>query len=300
VEFFESTSDSTPQSGPKPRAFAALDSCYGLQAMIDTHCHLTDERLGQQLGDVLLRAKSSGVGQIITIGTSVGDSTEAVNLCASQTVKASGVDVRCAVGIHPGYLLGSAPDATETGDDSALAQLRDLLSGAKVAALGEIGLDYHYTKEPVVLGRQREVFARLLQLASEANIAVIIHNREATADTLAVMRDFPRVRAVFHCFTGSTAEAHRILEAGYYLGFTGVVTFKKSDELRAIAAAAPADRFLVETDAPWLSPDPVRKMKTNEPAFVMHVAAAVAAARNISVAEVDRLTTENARRLFRM
>jgi TatD DNase family protein len=139
-----------------------------------------------------------------------------------------------------------------------------------------------------------------LQLAVDANIAVVIHNREATDDTLGVMRDFPSVRAAFHCFTGSTAEAKRIVDAGYYLGFTGVVTFKKSDELRAIAAAAPADRILVETDAPWLSPEPVRKIKTNEPALVMHVAAAVAAARKIGVQELDQLTSENARRLFRM
>jgi TatD DNase family protein len=268
--------------------------------MIDTHCHLTDERLGQQLGDVLNRAKSAGVNQIITIGTSIADSTAAVKLCASPTLKESGVDVRCTVGVHPGYLVGSTPDATETGDPAAVAQLGGLLGEDCVAAVGEIGLDYHYTKELTVLGRQREVFARLLQLAGDAQIAVVIHNRDATDDTLAVMRDFPRVRAVFHCFTGSRAEADRILDAGYYLGFTGVVTFKKSEELRAIAAAAPADRILVETDAPWLSPEPVRKIKINEPAFVMHVAAAVAATRKISIQELDRITSENARRLFRM
>jgi TatD DNase family protein len=268
--------------------------------MIDTHCHLTDERLGQQLGEVLARAKSAGVNQIITIGTSIADSIVAAKLCASPTVHESGVDVRCTVGIHPGYLLGSTPDASEQGDPAAVARLGGLLGDACVAAVGEIGLDYHYTKEPTVLGRQREVFARLLQLAGDADIAAVIHNRDATDDTLAVMRDFPRVRAVFHCFTGSRAEADRILEAGYYLGFTGVVTFKKSEELRAIAAAAPANRILVETDAPWLSPEPVRKIKINEPGFVMHVAAAVAATRKIGVAELDRITTENAQRLFRM
>ena len=200
--------------------------------------------------------------------------------------------------IHPGYLLGSSPDATEVVDDAALASLRQLLAGPHVAALGEIGLDYHYTQDDAALRRQRESLGQLLQLADQTNAAVVIHNREATDDTLAILREFPRVRAVFHCFTGSSAEADRILAAGYYLGFTGVVSFKKSDELRTIAAAAPADRILVETDAPWLSPEPVRKFKVNEPAFVMHVAAAVAAVRKISVWELDELTTANAHRLF--
>lgn len=267
--------------------------------MIETHCHLTDPRLNQQLADVLSRAKSAGVNQIITIATSVADSAAAIALCASPVVVASGITVRCTVGIHPGYLLGSAPDASETADDQSLARLKQLLVGPHVAALGEIGLDYHYTQDNDALTRQRTALARLLALAAETRAAVVIHNRDATDDALAILRDFPAVRAVFHCFTGNSAQAARILDAGYLLGFTGVVTFKKSDELRSIAAAAPADRILVETDAPWLSPEPVRKIKVNEPAFVVHVAAAVAAARKISVDELDQLTTANARRLFR-
>jgi TatD DNase family protein len=125
----------------------------------------------------------------------------------------------------------------------------------------------------------------------------VIHCREAVEDCLAIMRGF-RLSAVFHCFTGTLAEAERILAAGYWLGFTGVVTFKKSDELREVARITPADRLLVETDAPYLSPEPLRKQKVNEPALVMYTAAAVAAARGITVEEIDRLTTQNAERFF--
>ncbi|MBV8780177.1 MAG: TatD family hydrolase, partial [Phycisphaerae bacterium] len=141
-------------------------------------------------------------------------------------------------------------------------------------------------------------FQTQLQLASERGLPVVIHNREATDDTLGVLKDFPKVRGVFHCFTGTCDEAKKILEAGFWLGFTGVVTFKKSDELREACRLTPMDRLLVETDAPWLSPEPVRKQKVNEPAFVMHTARAVAEVRGVSVEEINEGTTENARELF--
>jgi len=132
----------------------------------------------------------------------------------------------------------------------------------------------------------------------ELDRPVVIHNREATDDTLAIMKNFPTVRAVFHCFTGSAGEARKILDQAYLLGFTGVVTYKKSDELREVVKFTPADRILVETDAPYLSPEPVRKQKVNEPSFVMHTAQVVAELRGISVAELDRITSENVARHF--
>jgi TatD DNase family protein len=250
--------------------------------MIDTHCHLTDERLGSQLPAVLARAGAAGVTRMITISTSVGDAVDCIEVCRNRE------NLRCTVGVHPNY-VGEE-------DFAALPQLRGLQAHPSVVAIGEIGLDYHYGKD--LQARQRDFFAAQLAIAAEFGRAVVIHCREAVDDTLAVLRDFAGVRCVFHCFTGSVAEAQLILEAGYLLGFTGPITFKKSDELRNVVKLTPLDRMFVETDAPYLSPEPFRKQKVNEPALVTHVAAAVAAVKGLDVAEVDRATTENAINFF--
>jgi TatD DNase family protein len=250
--------------------------------MIDTHCHLTDTRLGSQLQFVLGRAAAAGVDRMITIGTELEDSRQCVEVCRGRA------NVACAVGVHPNYV-----DQVQQDD---LGQLREIASDASVVALGEMGLDYHYGKE----SRQRQVkfFEFQLGLAGELNKPVVIHSREAIDDCLAIMRNFPMVRAVYHCFTGTLAEAKRILDSGYLLGFTGVITFKNGDELREAVKMCPADRLLVETDAPYLSPEPMRKQKVNEPALVMHVAAMVGQLRNLTVAEVDEMTTGNAEAFF--
>jgi len=250
--------------------------------MIDTHCHLTDERLGSQLEDVLSRARAADVTRFITIGTSIADDEAAVALCRGRP------DLRCAIGVHPNY--------SHEAEVSELPRLRELQRDASVVALGEMGLDYfhHYAPRP----KQFQIFEPQLQLATELNRPVVIHCREATDDCLAVMRKFPAVRAVFHCFTGTPAEARKILDAGYLLGFTGAVTFKKNDALREAVRLTPADRMLVETDAPYLTPEPHRSQRTNEPAMVVHVAATVARVKGVTVEEVDRLTTANAQRFF--
>jgi TatD DNase family protein len=250
--------------------------------MIDSHCHLTDPRLGEQLDSVLRRAEEAGVSRMITIGTDIDDALKCIELCRSLD------NVRCAIGVHPNY-CGQVSEEDPP-------RLRDIQSDPSVVALGEMGLDYHHHFAPVQ--RQREVFEFQLQLARELKRPVVIHCREATDDCLAIMRGFAEVPAVFHCFTGSPAEARRILDAGYLLGFTGAVTFKKNDELREACALVPSDRLLIETDAPYLTPEPVRKQKTNEPAFVAHVATVVAQVKKLSVDDLDRITTENVRRLF--
>jgi TatD DNase family protein len=250
--------------------------------MIDTHCHLTDSRLFEQLENVLTRAKAAGVSRMVTIGTHPQDWTAALKVCESRPW------LRCAIGVHPNYCHEMEIDC--------LAELRRLRSEKTVAALGEMGLDYHH--KYATKARQAEFFQAQLQLATEYNHPVVIHCREATDDCLAILRGFPKVSAVVHCFTGTMAEAKKILDAGYLLGFTGVVTYKNAPELREIAAMAPSDRILVETDAPYLSPEPVRKVKTCEPAFVMHTAAAVASARNISRQDLDEITTANAIRFY--
>ena len=250
--------------------------------MIDSHCHLTDPRLGEQLDVVLERAAAAGVQRMITIGTDLDDALNCIELCRSLE------NVRCAIGVHPNY-CGQVREED-------LPQLRHLQSDPSVVALGEMGLDYHHHFAPP--DRQRDVFEFQLQLAAELKRPVVIHSRESTDDCLSVMRGFPNVRAVFHCFTGSVDEARKILDAGYLLGFTGAVTFKKNDALREACALTPLDRLLIETDAPYLTPEPVRNQKTNEPAFVAHVAAVVARAKNVSLAELDRVTTQNVQTLF--
>jgi TatD DNase family protein len=250
--------------------------------MIDTHCHLTDERLHSQLGDVLSRASAVGVSRMITIGTTPADGARAIEVCRDRE------NIRCAVGIHPNH--------SQEFEIADVERLRELQRDASVVALGEMGLDYHYERSP--RAHQAAIFEAQLSLATELNRPVVIHNREATDDTLAMLAKFASVRAVFHCFTGTLDEAKHILAAGYLLGFTGPVTYKKSDELREVVRYTPIDRLLVETDAPYLSPEPVRKQKTNEPAFVMHTAAVVAREKGVTLEELDRVTTENAMRFF--
>jgi TatD DNase family protein len=231
---------------------------------------------------VLSRARAASVKRFITIGTSLADDEAAIRLCRGRA------DVRCAIGVHPNY--------SHEGEVSDLPRLRELQADPSVVALGEMGLDYfhHYAPRP----KQFAIFEPQLQLAAELNRPVVIHCREATDDCLAVMRGFASVRAVFHCFTGSPDEARKILDAGYLLGFTGAITFKKNDALRQAVALTPVNRMLVETDAPYLTPEPKRSQKTNEPALVVHVAETVARVKSVSVADVDRETTQNVERFF--
>jgi TatD DNase family protein len=250
--------------------------------MIDTHCHLTDPRLSEQLDDVIERARGAGVARMITVGTDLEDDRAAIALCRGRE------DVRCVVGIHPNY--------TQDATLADVQVLRELQKDGSVVALGEMGLDYFHRFAD--RGHQARLFEAQLGLATEVGRPVVIHSREAIDDTLAIMRGFPGVRAVFHCFTGTVEEAERILAAGYWISFTGPVTYKKNDALREVVRQMPIDRLMVETDAPYLSPEPKRSQKTNEPALVMYTAAKVAEVRGIVLDELDRVTTENAVRFF--
>lgn len=250
--------------------------------MLDTHCHLTDRRLGEQLDGVLARAAKAGVTRLITIGTGLADSEAAVAVCRGRP------NLRCAVGIHPNHAHECAL--------ADLPRLREIQRDPAVVALGEMGLDYHRDHAP--RERQLAVFEFQLHLAMEVGRPVVIHCREATDDCLGVMRGFPAVRAIFHCFTGSPAEARLILDQGYLLGFTGAVTYKKNDALREAVRLTPTDRVVVETDAPYLTPEPMRRQKINEPALVVHVADVVARENGVTRDAIDRLTTRNAEHFF--
>jgi TatD DNase family protein len=251
--------------------------------MIDTHCHLTDPRLGDQLEAVLSRAADAGVDRLVTIATGVADSRDCIGLCVNRP------QLRCSIGVHPSYVAETDP--------GELPQLRDLINSPAVVAVGEIGLDYSRGKSN--RDRQVDYFQTQLKLAAEFDKPVVIHCREAIDDCLAIVKDFPSLAMDFHCFTGTTDEARRILDAGYLLGFTGVVTFKTTESLRDNVRLTPIDRMVVETDAPYLSPEPLRKVKVCEPAFVVHTAAMVANIKGVPVQELDRVTSATARAFYR-
>jgi len=251
--------------------------------MIDTHCHLTDPGLLAQVDAVLERAAEAGVREVVTIGTHPEDWEAALALAKKYP------NVRCAVGGHP--------NNCHEFQFEELARLRDFCREPRVMALGEMGLDYHHHfSSPQT---QRKYFEAQLELARELDMPVIIHCREAMDDCLAVLRGFAGVRAVFHCFTGTMEEAKQVWDAGYLTGFTGVVTFKNGQALREVVKAAPEDRILVETDAPYLTPEPMRKVKVNEPGMVMHTARVVAEVRGVDLGKVDEMTSANARAFYR-
>jgi len=250
--------------------------------MIDSHCHLAGEEFVGDLDDVVARARSAGLAGAMVILSS-GDGAE---LERAGRVRAAWPEVRFSVGIHP-------HQAGQHGDDldAAMARLDAELDAHGAVALGEIGLDYHYDFSPRPI--QQEVFRRQLELAGKRDLPVIIHTREATDDTFQTLRDHAAGRrVVFHCFTGGMEMARAALDLGAWLSFAGIVTFPKAGDLRDVARMVPPDRFLVETDSPYLAPVPFRG-KRNEPAFVAKVVESLAAVRGATVEEIAGQSTAN-------
>jgi TatD DNase family protein len=252
--------------------------------LIDTHCHLTHARLASALPEVLGRARQAGLVAIICAGANIRESRDACALAHRQK------DVYFTAGLHPHDAKGA--------DQGYLKTIEDLAADPRNVAIGEIGLDYHYNFSPPEA--QRQVFRDQLALAKRLGKKIVIHTREAFDDTLAIIRESRADggRIVFHSFTEAPADARRALEIGATISFSGIVTFRTSDLLRQSAAIVPDDRILVETDAPYLSPEPVRKTKTNEPANVAHVCACLAAVRKTAEDQLAELTTANAVRFF--
>ncbi|MFW6132415.1 MAG: TatD family hydrolase [Planctomycetota bacterium] len=252
--------------------------------LIDTHCHLAHGRLRAQVEAVLARAREAGVVVMVCAAGNLPDSSAALGLARAHD------DVYALAGVHP-HDAGDAPD-------DYLARLERMATDERNVAIGEVGLDYHYDFSP--RDAQREVFAAQLALAARLDKRVVIHTREAFDDTLAILADsdVDGADVVFHSFTEGVERTRRVLDLGATVSYSGIVTFKKAAELRAAAATVPEDRLLVETDAPYLSPEPVRKHKTNEPAHVAHVASRLADVRGCSVDELAERTTANAVRLF--
>jgi TatD DNase family protein len=253
--------------------------------LVDTHCHLDFERFDADRDAVVARAADAGVDRIIVPAISL-DNCPAVLALADQYP-----GVYAAVGVHP--------NATAEWQADWLEAIRVLAQHPKVVAIGEIGLDYYWDKSPPAV--QQTALTAQLALAAELDLPAIIHNRDAGADALRLLAASPlagRARpGVLHSFSADWATAQAALDLGFYLGFTGPVTFKQADELRAIAARVPLDRILVETDAPFLAPQ-ARRGRRNEPAYVTYVAERLAALRGMATAVFAAHTTANAERLF--
>ena len=254
--------------------------------MIDSHCHLADDAFAADLGDVIARARDAGVTGALCI-LAAGDGAEAER---ARSVRERWPAIRFATGVHPHAAGTCAGRAAESA-----AVTRRHAAAFSACAIGEIGLDYHYdfAARPV----QQEVFGAQLALARELGLPVIIHTREATDDTFAILHEHADVRGVFHCFTGDTAMAQRAVAIGFYVSFSGIVTFPKAGDLRDAARSVPADRLLIETDSPYLAPVPHRG-KRNEPAYVARVLASLAATRGEPAETLQKNVSDNYVRLF--
>lgn len=253
--------------------------------LFDTHAHLDDEIFAGSVPSVLEQARDAGVRQILTIGTTGASSQANVQLAHAYG------ELFAAVGIQPNY------GAQMTADDWAVVVA--LAGDERVRGIGETGLDAYWDYTP--FATQQQLFADHLRLAQARDLPVIVHMREcaaATIDMLRTAREAGPLQGVMHSFSGTEAEASRCLELGMYISFAGMVTFKKSDALRAVARAVPLERLLIETDSPYLAPHPYRGQKPNEPALLIHTARCVAELRGMPLAEFAAVTTANARRLF--
>lgn len=248
--------------------------------MIDSHAHL--DALDDDLGSVLARAKDAGVDGVITIGVDVASSEWAAQAAAKNA------GVWATAGLHP-------HDAEDSSAE-ALQRIQELASRPEVVGVGETGLDYYYDNSP--RAQQREVFAAQVRIANATGKTLVIHARDAWDDTFDILRDEgvpPRV--VFHCWTGGPAQAERAVAIGAVLSFSGIVTFPNAGAIREAAALAPLDNIIVETDAPFLTPVPHRG-KRNEPAYVVHVARALATLKSVDEATFERTVVANTRRIF--
>ena len=261
-------------------------ACYNFLPMskislIDTHCHLEMAQFDSDREDVIKRARGAGLEAMITVGSDMAGNALAQKLADEYDF------IYRSVGLHP-------HEAKDFSED-VYRKLSEWASHKKVVAIGETGLDYHYmhsSKET-----QKEAFRRQLSLAQEKNLPVIVHSREAEKDTLEILKELKVSRGVMHCFSGDAATAEAVLKMGLYISIAGPVTFKNSKKLAEATRAVPDDYLLIETDAPYLTPEPLRG-KRNEPAYIVHTAEAIARLRGITLEDVARITTLNAKRLF--
>jgi len=255
--------------------------------LIDSHAHIQGKEYADEVAAVISRAADVGVEKIIAVGGAgdMSSNTEAIALAAKFE------NLYATVGMHP-------HDAKEVGVEQ-LQGLSKLALSPKVVAIGETGLDYYYSHSPHDI--QRHVFAQFISMARDTNLPIVVHERDAAKDAVDLLRSegAKELRGVIHCFTGDYEAARAYLDLGFYLSFTGIITFKNAEALRDVVRKLPLERMFVETDCPYLTPVPHRG-KRNEPAYVRFVAETIAKVKDISLDEVARVTTDNVTNLFRI
>lgn len=252
--------------------------------LFDTHAHYDDSRFDSDRDELLSSMPAHNVGLILNPGCDVETSRKAISYAQKYPF------VYAAVGIHP-------ENINENWNNDLVVIKEMAETEPRVRAIGEIGLDYYWEKDERARARQQVVFARQIELARELGKPVIVHDRDAHADCLEIARRYPGVPGVFHCFAGSVEMARELLKLGYHLSFTGVITFKNARRAIEVIREAPLDRLMVETDAPYMAPEPYRGRR-NSSLYVHRMAETIAAIKGVDVAEAERITTENGKRLF--
>ena len=252
--------------------------------LFDTHAHMDDHAFDADREELLAGFPAQGVGLVMNPGCSAESSRNVDKLTAQYEYLYGAV--------------GSHPDAADEVNEALLEEYRMLCKqNDKIKAIGEIGLDYHY--EDIPRDIQKQAFRAQMALAKELNLPVIVHEREAHEDGMKIVEEFPEVTGVFHCYSGSAEMAKWLVSRGWYIGFTGVLTFKNARKAVEVAASIPLDRIVLETDCPYMAPEPFRG-KRNDPGKLYRMAEKLAEIRGLTVEEIHRITTENGKRLYRI
>ena len=252
--------------------------------LFDTHAHLDDRAFDEDRAELLANLPKQGLALVMNPGCSLASSRNVVKIAAEHDY------VYAAVGSHP--------DVADEVNEAVIEEYRMLCKqNPKVKAIGEIGLDYHY--EDIPRDIQMKAFRMQMELARELKLPVIVHERDAHEDGMAVVRDFSDVTGVFHCYSGSAEMARQLVDKGWYIGFTGVLTFKNARKAVEVASSIPLDRIVLETDCPYMAPEPFRG-KRNDPGKLYRMAEKLAEIRGLSVEEIHTITVENGKKLYRI
>ena len=251
--------------------------------LFDTHAHLNDPAFDPDREELMNGLAAKGVGLVMNAGCSLESSRDIVNMTAKYPWLYGSV--------------GSHPDSADEVNEEVIEEYRKLCQNEKIKAIGEIGLDYYY--EDIPRDIQQKAFRMQMQLAKELDMPVIVHEREAHDDGMRIVKEFPGVSGVFHCYSGSAEMARQLVKMGWYIGFTGVLTFKNARKAVETAASIPLDRIVIETDCPFMAPEPFRG-KRNDPGYLYRMAERLAEIRDITPEEAAAATTENAKRLYRI
>ena len=249
--------------------------------LFDTPAHMNDRAFDTDREELIESLPQQGVGILMNPGCNLEDSLLSVKLAEQYPF------IYAAVGSHP--------DSADEVNENVIAEYRKLCCHNKVKAIGEIGLDYHYEDIPREI--QKKAFSMQMELARETGLPVIVHERDAHEDGMAIVKDFPDVTGVFHCYSGSAEMARQLVERGWYIGFTGVLTFKNARKAIETAQSIPINRIVLETDCPYMAPEPFRG-KRNHPGYLYRMAEKLAEIRGMTVEEIRQITTENGKRLY--